>query len=62
MAHYIFAAQYIGNEVGCRSYLINTITHRSWADQPTDFRMPKTQNSFKLKICLKIYNPSLVSY
>jgi len=28
---------------------MNTITHGLWADQPTDFRMPKTQNSLKLK-------------
>ena len=41
---------------------INTFTHGPWADQPTDFILPKTQNSLKFKNLKKICNPSLVSY
>jgi len=37
-----------------------TITHGPWANQPTDFRMPKTQNFGSLKNLKKICNPSLV--
>jgi hypothetical protein len=42
--------------------VFNTITHCLWADQPTDFIMPKTQHSLKFKNLKKICNPSLVSY
>jgi len=40
----------------------NTITHGPWTDQPTDFIMPKTQNSLKFKNMIKICYPFLVSY
>ena len=34
---------------GDANYFLNTITHAPWANQPTNFRMPKTQKLLKLK-------------
>jgi hypothetical protein len=43
-------------------YIGPSLTLSLWADQPTDFRVQKTQNSLKFQKCEKNINPSFMAY